>query len=620
MGSENKLTQINSTPFTVQTPEDLSATEAAGLFVETPESKTLADPKHTFVHGPRGSGKSMNFRWLMPDVQLLENGSRAKLADLPFFAAHFGVKVTGLGQLEMSKLRGDARLTILGEHQLVLHMLVALFKSFSNTITAITLDANEKQECINLFQDKFKEILNQGDVGFSNGRFASIADVGNAVQEAIDWIDTLATQVQRYFARQVIQLHTHLPWSDPIYDYSTTLEPIVDLLRNLSFMCKGPVYIFVDDADYLTLEQTSILNSFISRRRVDRICFKVGTQLSYKHYVAVDGRRIESPHDFSEIRLDIPQTGDRKKRYHELLSSVIKKRLKSYQIDIPPADYFPEDSKQVEKIKKIADGLKEVHEDKSREYRAGDMAYRLARPEYMRELGGISKQSQRYSYSGFEQLAHISSGVIRNFLEPASKMFNEQLDNCPAGTSPSSISPSIQDKVIREESDDFKGNLLAGFRASLPMLFMEVERDYQSQLASKLERLVDCLGAAFHAQLMNSEKSERRVFSFALSDYPSRNLKETLELGVKEGVLYHHYIGKKDGFGKTDLYILSRRLAPTFKLDPNGFSGYLFFRSNVLERAIDNPITFSDELRRRGLDIDNMEVKQLALGFEEGQE
>lgn len=607
---------MNSTPFTVQTPDDLSAAEAVGLFVATPESKTLSDPKHTFVHGPRGSGKSMNFRWLMPDVQLLDNGAGAKLTDLPFFAAHFGVKVTGLGQLEMSKLRGDARLTILGEHQLVLHMLVAIFKSLSNSLSTLSLDANEHQECINLFQGEFIHIFNQGDVGFSSGRFTSITNVSDAVQEAISWVDALATQVQRYFARQVIQLNNYMPWSAPIYDYSTTLEPIVDLLRKLSFMCKGPVYIFVDDADYLTLEQTSILNSFISRRRVDKICFKVGTQLSYKHYVAVDGRRIESPHDFSEIRLDIPQTGDRKKRYHELLSSVIEKRLKSYQIYIPPSDYFPEDSKQVEKIKTIADGLKEIHKDDTREYRAGDMAYRLARPEYMRGLGGIRKQSHSYSYSGFEQLAHISSGVIRNFLEPASKMFNEQLNDCVAGTYPSLISPSIQDKVIREESDNFKGNLLAGFRASLPVLFMEAERDYQSQLASKLEKLVECLGAAFHAQLINPNKSERRVFSFALSDYPSRILKETLELGVKEGVLFHHYIGKKDGFGKTDLYILSRRLAPAFKLDPNGFSGYLFFRSDVLERAIDNPITFSDELRRRGLDLDNMEVKQLALGFE----
>lgn len=610
----------NSTPFTVQTPEDLTAKEAAELFVVTPESKTLSDPKHTFVHGPRGSGKSMNFRWLMPDVQLLNIGAGAKVSDLPYFAAHFGVKVTGLGQLEMSKLRGDARLTILGEHQLVLHLLSALLKSFSNIGSIIKLDAHEQHECLILFNDKLVKILNQGSVGSSDERFSSVANVSEAVQVAIDWIDELATQVQRYFTRQVIQLHNNLPWSDPIYDYGTTLEPIVDLLRKLSFMSKGPVYFFVDDADYLTSEQTSILNSFISRRRVENICFKVGTQLSYKHYVAVDGRRIESPHDFSEIRLDIPQTGDRKKRYHELLTSVIEKRLMSYNIGVLPSDYFPEDVKQLEEINKIADKLKNAHKDDDRKYRAGDMAYRLARPEYMRGLGGKTKQSHNYSYSGFEQLAHISSGVIRNFLEPASKMFNEQLDDCPADTYPKSISPSIQDKVIRAESDEFKGNLLAGFRASLQVLFMGDELNYQSQLAARLEKLVDCVGAAFYAQLMNEKKSERRVFSFALSDYPSRSLKATLDLGVREGVLLHHYIGKKDGFGKTDLYILSRRLAPAFKLDPNGFSGYLFFRADVLERAIDDPATFSDELRRRGLDIENMEVKQLALEFEREQE
>lgn len=235
--SEAKLAHMNSTPFSVQTPEDLSATEAAGLFVETPESKTLSDAKHTFVHGPRGSGKSMNFRWLMPDVQMLHKGAGAQLIDLPFFAAHFGVKVTGLGQLEMGKLRDDARLTILGEHQLVLHMLAALFKSLSSSISAITLDATQQQEGLTAFRVGLVKILDQGDAGFSKGRFASVTNVSEAVQEAVDWIDYLATQVQRYFARQVIQLHTYLPWSAPIYDYSTTLEPIVRLLRQLSFMC-----------------------------------------------------------------------------------------------------------------------------------------------------------------------------------------------------------------------------------------------------------------------------------------------------------------------------------------------------------------------------------------------
>lgn len=610
----------NLTPFTVQTPEDLLAKEAMDLFVEMPETKTLSDRKHTFVHGPRGSGKSMNFRWLMPDVQLLKHGDAPSLAKLPFFSAHFGVKVTGLGQLEMTKLKGDARLIILGEHQLVLHLLVALFKSFASSILLVKLSVKEQQEYINFFRDQFVKIIDQGDAGFSGDKFITTDSINEVTDNAVKWLDLLASQVHRYFIRQVLQPQTNLPWNDPIYDYNGTLEPMVTELCKLSFACKGAVYFFVDDADYLTSEQTSILNSFISRRRFENICFKVGTQLSYKHYVSVDGRRIEAPHDFTEIRLDIPQTGDRKKRYIELLSSVIKKRLYSFGSNVLPPIFFPEDAKQVEQIKKISQELKELHKDDIKEYQAGDAAYRLARPEYMRLLGGASKQSQRYSYSGFDQLAHISSGVIRNFLEPASKMYNEQIRTCVEGETPVFISPSIQDAVMRAESDEFKGNLLAGFRANLQVLFAETEREYQIQLASRLERLIDCIGAAFHAQLMNKDKSERRVFSFALSDYPNRILKDTLELGVKEGVLIHHYIGKKDGFGKTDLYILSRRLAPAFKLDPNGFSGYLFFCSDVLERAIQNPSRFSDDLRKRGLDLDNMEVKQLALEFNGEQE
>ena len=35
-------------------------------------------------------------------------------------------------------------------------------------------------------------------------------------------------------------------------------------------------------------------------------------------------------------------------------------------------------------------------------------------------------QRSTYSYSGFDQLVHISSGLVRYFLEPAAVMFDEQ--------------------------------------------------------------------------------------------------------------------------------------------------------------------------------------------------
>ena len=61
-------------PFSVQTPEDISAKEAYDLFVDVfTDFYQIPNQGHTFVHGPRGSGKSMMFRYMMPDCQALKN-------------------------------------------------------------------------------------------------------------------------------------------------------------------------------------------------------------------------------------------------------------------------------------------------------------------------------------------------------------------------------------------------------------------------------------------------------------------------------------------------------------------------------------------------------------------
>ena len=77
---------------------------------------------------------------------------------------------------------------------------------------------------------------------------------------------------------------------------------------------------------------------------------------------------------------------------------------------------------------------------------------------------------------------------------------------------------------------------------------------------------------------------------------------------------YEAAIGTKEGRWRTRRYIMTRRLAPHFKLDPMGFSGYLFVTSELLDLAISNPkqaITSFQE-NRLGSVVDS---SQLPLGF-----
>ncbi|AZA64392.1 hypothetical protein EG345_06490 [Chryseobacterium carnipullorum] len=89
-----------------------------------------------------------------------------------------------------------------------------------------------------------------------------------------------------------------------------------------------------------------------------------------------------------------------------------------------------------------------------------------------------------------------------------------------------------------------------------------------------------------------SDRTERVVFSVALNDLPDEELKEILELAIHYGYLHQSTIGNKQGTGRSKLFILSRTLAPYFKLDPTGFKGYKFMNSDLLKTSLTNPQSF----------------------------
>lgn len=193
----------------------------------------------------------------------------------------------------------------------------------------------------------------------------------------------------------------------------------------------------------------------------------------------------------------------------------------------------------------------------------------------------MSKQKSNYSYSGFQQLVHISSGIVRHFLDPLSKMYEEQKNKSDHITI---IEPSIQNSVIRNESDEF-------FTKQFEDLEKDIEEnDLSNGKIQKLKNLITALGENFHDILL-SDLSERRVFSFSISDdYKiDDEIKTILKLGIEYGLIYESKIGRKNSSGRTELYILTRLLAPHFTLDPNGFSGYQTITTHWIKEAMINP-------------------------------
>jgi hypothetical protein len=601
---------LQENPFTVQTPEEMSAKDAEALFVDVfTDFEKLHHVGHTFVNGPRGSGKSMMFRFMQPDCQCLHK--KVPLHKLRYFGAYVPIKNMGTSVTELTRLEGHAANYVFNEHVLCVYIIVKIL-GFLIEDKVDFLEAKQKEsELIHYYRDIFQRQLRVCGQKQVETKTPTIRTAKNLFTLMHQDLKTLveannATLKQLAFSKDNIE-----KYSGPLFRYDDFLLPLLRGFKSdLSFMPKGHIFLLLDDADNLNLAQTKILNSWVSTRTHNDVSIKVSTQLKYKTFLTVAGQSISTPHDFSEINISTIYTSDRTK-YVKRVKAIVEKRLNNVGLRITAKRFFPEDQKQAEAINQLKIRLREQWESGGgRGFRARDDVTRYARPEFIKSLGGTRKSTSSYSYSGFEQLVHISSGIVRFFLEPASQMYSEQKSR---NTSPNSpiyeIQPGIQDYYSRKLADQF--------------LYLEMDRLKRDpeitaeklNTLDKLGNLILAMGGTFQAIMDDSEKAERRVFSIAFSDQPDNDILDVLHLGVAEGYLHESTIGNKEGTGRTRLFIMSRRLAPCFNLDPTSFAGYLFVTSERIEQAMHNPNKYLRDLTKTAIDK-FFEQKQLRL-FEE---
>lgn len=574
---------MNSNPFTVSSPEMMQAGEMLKLYVPLAEDFEIEDPGHVFVHGHRGCGKSMMLRLLAPDCRCIALGKALK--ELPFLALYATIKSTDLDITEFERIKDQYAGVVLAEHSLSLFLASKILQSLRDHTADYLKDESIQEELRNFLKHWVLDRLHLKNPEYSQGST-------DPLEQAINGIDTKYGELINYLRQLSIAGATgqYIPFEGRVVGYREFLFPLCSALTDLPFMPKGkPLYILLDDADNLNSQQTKVLNTWVSYRTGNKVSFKISTQLGYKHYRTTANQRIEAPHDFKEVNISTIYTGGTSKgSYPKWVEDIVSKRLHEHGINVDAKSFFPVAEVQERAIEKIKDTYKEKWSKDGRGYRPSDDATRYARPDYIKSLGGTSKKGSTYLYAGFDQLVHVSSGIVRYFLDSAASMYADEAKRIPNTVGVPAvnwITPATQDEVIRNCADEL-------MFVHLERLVEEAEIE-NGESGSKdeykqLRNLIQALGGIFQAILF-SDRSERRVFSIALSDMPSDNVIRILKLGVKHGYLYEGAIGTKDGRWRARKYVMTRRLAPTFKLDPTGFAGYLFVTSDLLHTAITNP-------------------------------
>lgn len=584
------LAATATNPFSVQTPEDIPAQEVVSLFVDVfGDFHHIPHAGHTFLHGPRGSGKSMMFRFLEPDCQKIK--VRKKLKSLPFFGVYVPIKNTEIKLTEFKRLENQHAELVLGEHFLVTYVAVKFFSSLLKADISDESGRNNKL-LLDYYNSGFQQLLTRNmwaEPGQSQLKTETLK------RTLITFQDFFSEAYSAFlsYLRKLALIDTPQPYAGPLFGYLDFLLPLIKEVKALGFMPSGPVFLLIDDADNLNLTQTKILNGWVSSRTSAQVSLKISTQMNYKTYLTAIRQAIASPHDFSEVNISAIYTSSRD-LYLERVTQIVQRRLRMHHIKSSPEQFFPPYQKQEDEINKIAEELKKAWHEKKRGYRAADDVTRYARPEYIKRLQGTSKSGSTYKYAGFKQLVHVSDGIVRYFLDAAATMYGEIQARSP-NSQITQIDPAVQDDVIQQQAREFFFTEFDKLEAD------EGESSEQLTKIKKLRNLIQALGGTFH-EILVSDASERRVFSVAFSDRPDEEILEVFRRGVQYGYFHERSIGNKEGTGRTRLYVLSRRLAPVFKLDPTSFAGYKFMTAAAIKEAMERPKTFLGKIQRGGVD------------------
>lgn len=626
---------LKQNPFVVLTPDDkgleneVEITNAQiihKLFVDVFEDFTsIPQQGHVFLHGPRGSGKSMMFRFLLPDCQLIDKAVE-HYNKLPFFSIHIPIKLTSINNPEYELIK-DYGNSIFNEHVLTIYFSELIFESFSKlNFSKIENKENLVEEIKVFYKNCFLRRLKLCGWNVSEIPVFDPKSPEQAFKCIKEICSDIFVEANQFLKRNVQNLKypnqfQPVQYNGALCDYLSFLFPLLKDLKQISLFPNKPFFLLVDDADNLTETQIVVLNTWVSYRTNSDVSLKISTQLNYPTYNTINGTNIDSPHDYYDINI-LTVYSSSKDVYNKRIRQIVERRLNFFfetkNLNISPDDFFPTDKDQDIRIEERKEEIKKNFEDgKGRGYRANDDVQRYAIPNYIKSLKGTSKSGPSFKYCGFDMLVSISSGVVRHFLTPAAKMFNSQYrdikitkpDAIPSDVlfiEPSNQSNEIKDYSIKQLFDEYD-------KHKLDKIQIARDEKYLTKI-NKLKNLIDGLGGLF-GEYICSNRSERKIFSFAFSGDVEQELQEVIDLGVRLGYFHKSTIGKKNGTGKTRLYILSRILAPHFLLDPTSFAGYKFFTSDKLIKALYKPDAFINEMLKVNEEEEDMDSQQTKLEF-----
>ena len=508
-------------------------------------SRFILSKRNILLVGERGSGKTMTLLYNSFRVQIAKHAREKTSHTLEMIGVYIPCN-TPLTHRREYQLLDDFRAGAISEHFLVLAVLY-------NLADTLLLAPEALNDCD---QAKIREDLNYL--------------LGIKISESESLFDGLRNWAQR----EIITTQKRInDWSsDGFYDdclsFGSGVMPVLGCLRRIPKLKKSHFLLMIDDAHDLNQHQSRSLNSWIAFRDHAYFSFKVASaKVGQPDFITTSGAAILEGHDFTTIDMEQPlqtSTSD----FGKLAALVIEKRLRGTGIDKTAHNFFPISQQLETDMSRSREEVKARVVADNPEWSPSsieDYVYKFGRAEYFRSR---SSKANRPAYSGFDTLVYLSTGVVRNLLEPCYQMFDavqsKSADETGTSTSIDVIPPDDQADILMRLSERMWSRIKDGLDRSID--------GCSSKQAKQIATLFDKLAAYFRHRLLN-HLSEPQANSFSITgmtDEIAEELIPLLKIARKAQLLYERIGPAKERGLKEKYFVPNRMLWPSIGLDLHG--------------------------------------------------
>jgi len=576
-------------PFEYEAANNLSEEEILNFYIEDHNfARFIRSTKNIFLVGERGSGKTMTLLFNSFSIQHLRYKKESQPISFERIGIHIPCNTPLFHKKEYLLLEEEYKRFIVCEHFLVLNILFSIARTLSNIPE---IESNILKMDNSLLEDI--QFAWGTDKVFRKENFMN--DVKNFVNREVR-----ATQVK-------INSFSEDTFYENSYSFSSLLLPFFDFLRSIECLKKSHFLIMIDDAHDMNEYQIQTLNSWIAYRDHSIFSFKVAVaRFAELERKTNSGGSILEGHDFLTLEMG-KNIYNKNSDYYAFTKEMINVRLQKAGISGFDAEtFFPFNQDYLNDLEKAKSLAKKEANRKgiNEQEKVTEYIKKYHRAIYFRSRPA---KANTPPYSGFEMLVDISTGVVRNILDPCYWMFDKVISSDEFSVDKlTSIKPSIQNEIILQRSEAMWLTLRNGLDKIIP--------DCSKEEGQHIFQMFDRIMILFKKRLM-SDISEPRAIVFTLTGEKEcqtehEYLQKLIAISRKAQILFTRISSGKRIGSKIEYYVPNRILLPDRGLDVKGQYSQVPIKVRDLYESItkDKDLPFFVENKDNGIESIQLEL------------